>query len=174
MLYEGAVLELTGSVPRDGREQITPPPRADMLWPFRGLLLLFAINVASVLLHYADNVLRLELYPDLPTTRPWDIVLFGTVMLAAGLLGIVMYASEKKRAYSFYLLHIYNAMNLVVLGHYLPSRLPGPFLGVDPSVHLTILFEASSTLVLCAYVLLLHHRFCRRRNAVPHAAGTRQ
>ena len=95
MLHEGAVLELAGSVSRDRGEQITPPPRADMLWPFRALLLLFAINVASVLLHYADNVLRLELYPDLPTTRPWDIVLFGTVMLAAGLLGIVMYASEE-------------------------------------------------------------------------------
>jgi hypothetical protein len=136
-----------------------------MSWPYRALLVLFAINVASVLLHYADNVFRLELYPDLPTTRPLEIVLFGTVMLAAGLLGILMYVSEKMRAYSLYLLHIYNAMNLVVLGHYLPSRMPGPFLGVDPSVHLTILFEASSALVLCAYALLLHYRSFRNRSA---------
>lgn len=145
-----------------------------MLWPQRGLLFLFAINVASVLLHYADNMMRLGLYPDLPTTRPLDIVSFGTVMLAVGLLGILMYVSEKLRAYSFYLLYLYSAMNLLVLGHYLPSRLHGSFFGVDPGVHFTILFEASSALVLCAYVLLLHYRFLRKRGAVPRGAGTLQ
>ena len=142
------------------------------MWPYRGLLFLFAINAASMLLHYADNVMRLGLYPDLPTTRPLDIVLFGTVMLATGLVGVLMYVSGKLRAYSFYLLYIYCAMNLVVLGHYLPSRLRGSFFGVDSSVHFTILFEVFSALVLYAYTLVLHYRFLRKRGAVPRVAGT--
>jgi hypothetical protein len=139
-----------------------------MLRPHRGLLFLFGINVASILLHYADNVIRLKLYPDLPTTTPLDITLFGAVMLAVGLIGILMYVSEKLRAYSFYLLYIYIAMNLVVLGHYLPSRLRGSFFAVDPSVHFTILFEALSAVMLTAYVPLLHYRFLRKRNAAQH------
>jgi hypothetical protein len=121
----------------------------------RLLSLLFMANVVATLLHYGDNILNLHEYPDLPTAQASSIVLFFIVMIPFGVVGYWLYVVRGHKL-SYYLLYIYCLLNLVVLGHYLPSRLRGGFWDYDFKIHFLIWLEALTALALLAYVVKLH------------------
>jgi hypothetical protein len=127
----------------------------------RTLSILFLVNAVASVLHYTYNVLRLSVYPDLPTTTPGDIISFGLIMAPLGLLGCWLFLRQK-HPWSFWTLYVYCLMNMVVFGHYLPSRSHGMLMSIPLSVHATILFEGLSALVLMLYVMRLHLRFHRK------------
>jgi hypothetical protein len=121
----------------------------------RLLSILFISNVVATLLHYGDNILNLHEYPDLPTARASSIVLFFIVMIPFGVVGYWLYVISRHKL-SYYLLYVYCLLNLVVLGHYLPSRLRAGFWGYDLKIHFLIWLEALTALALLAYVVKLH------------------
>src|SRR5574341_1223713 len=113
----------------------------------KSLSLLFMANVVATLLHYVDNILNLREYPDLPTTEASSIALFFIVMIPFGVTGYWLYVKYRHQL-SYYLLYTYCLLNLVVLGHYLPSRLRGDFLDYSLKVHFFICLEAITALAL--------------------------
>jgi hypothetical protein len=121
----------------------------------RLLSVLFISNVVATLLHYGDNILNLHEYPDLPTAQASSIVLFFMVMIPFGVVGYWLYVISRHKL-SYYLLYVYCLLNLVVLGHYLPSRLRAGFWGYDLKIHFLIWLEALTALALLAYVVRLH------------------
>jgi hypothetical protein len=119
------------------------------------LTLLFMANVMAAVLHYADNILNLREYPDLPTTQASSIVLSFIVMIPFGVFGYWLYVTRRHKM-SYYFLYIYCLLNLAVLGHYLPSRMCGGFWDYDLKIHLLIWLEALTASALLAYVVKLH------------------
>jgi hypothetical protein len=76
-------------------------------------------------------------------------------MIPFGVVGYWLYVAHRHKL-SYYLLYIYCLLNLVVLGHYLPSRLRGGFWDYDLKIHFLIWLEAFTALALLAYVVKLH------------------
>jgi len=118
---------------------------------------LLALSFFATTLHYVDNVLHLKEYPDLPATRPEDIILFWIFMMPFGIIGYRLYTTTKHRI-SYYLVYIYCFLNMVVLGHYLPSRMSAMTSPMTLKIHFFILFEAATALILMIHVGLLHRR----------------
>lgn len=121
---------------------------------FRWLVLLFCLSLAAAVLHYVDNIWHLQEYPDLPTVTAYSILRFFVIMISFGLIGMWLYV-KNKLPYAFYSLYVYCAMNLVVLGHYLPSRIHTHGGVFAPRVHVLIWLEVLTTVVLLLYVLCL-------------------
>lgn len=111
----------------------------------------FWVSVAASLLHFTDNVLRLDSYPDLPITKASSIVTFGIVMFGMGFLGYWIYLNKLHKS-GIVFLYTYALMSLIVLGHYLPSRLTKGFWGYGLEIHLFIWLEALTSLVLIYYL----------------------
>ena len=128
----------------------------------RWLVTLFTINAVATLLHYVDNILRLEVYPDLPTTTRFDIVAFWSGMTPFGLYGLVLYRRGRTAA-GCYLLYIYCVLNAAVLGHYARQ----PFSTIAHTIHFFILLEALTAVMLLAYVAVLHRRARRASGRSP-------
>lgn len=76
-------------------------------------------------------------------------------MLGVGVAGYLLYwrAHYLLAVYAFY---AYAVMNLVVLGHYTPSRIQGALSAVVSRVHVLIALEVLVTLVLASYVCAIH------------------
>lgn len=119
------------------------------------LSMLFATNILATLFHYVDNILHLHEYPDLPTTQASSIVLFFLVMMPFGLAGYWLYVKNRHKL-SYYAFYIYCLLNMVVLGHYTPSRLRGDFWDYSFKVHALIWIEVITAMALLAYVIKLH------------------
>lgn len=115
------------------------------------LLILFALNAVSILFHYVDNILRLKVYPDLPTTTVADIEMFWVVMIPFGIAGCLLYL-RGKRDLAFYAFYLYCLLNLAVLGHYLRA----PFSTISFEIHAFIIFETVTAVALAAYVARMH------------------
>jgi hypothetical protein len=131
----------------------------------KNLLRYFLANLAATFIHFADNIIRLHSYPDLPTTQASDIALFWLVMTPFGLAGYWLYRKGERRL-SFYSFYLYCIMNLIALGHYLPSRLRGGFMNYGFEIHLFIWLEAATALVLLWQVVGL-----ARKEKAPQSAG---
>jgi hypothetical protein len=138
------------------------------------LLALFLINFWATLLHFLDNIVDLHAYPDLPTTRAYDIALYWLVMTPFGIAGYVIYQRYAHRA-AYYLFYIYCVMNLVVVGHYTQTRLQGSVFDYEFKVHLFIWLEVVTALALLIYVVRLHWadhaRASHRRGASEKSNG---
>jgi hypothetical protein len=127
------------------------------------------VNVVATLLHYVDNIIHLHEYPDLPTTQASDIALFFFVMMPLGVTGYWLYVKYRHKL-SYYMLYAYCLLNMVVLGHYTPSRLRDGFWGYSLKIHAFIWLEAITAIVLLAYVVKLH-RFWARSISTRLAVG---
>ncbi|MET4702046.1 CDP-diglyceride synthetase [Constrictibacter sp. MBR-5] len=127
----------------------------------RALTVLFGVNLVATLIHYADNVARLNAYPDLPTTAPWHILSFLAIMLLFGIAGFWLFLKNHPML-AAYFTYIYCALNFVVLGHYTASRLNGPVSEYGMAIHLAIFAEVLTALALLLYVGRLHWRLRRR------------
>lgn len=111
----------------------------------------FWVSIGAALLHFGDNIARLDLYPDLPMTKASSIAFYGIVMFAVGFLGYWLFL-VRAQSIGKWLLFKFILMNFVVLGHYLPSRLTRGFWGYGLEVHLFIWLEVLASLVLLYYL----------------------
>jgi len=115
----------------------------------RTLFWLVVANITASIIHYTDNLLFLEAYPEPDWIEPHLIDGFWFFMTPFAILG---YRAMRKEAVGMgcLLLCAYGLMSLLVLGHYLYA----PFLDIPPKIHLFIFLEAAMALLLLSYVLL--------------------
>src|ERR1700721_2467868 len=67
---------------------------------------------------YAPNTVRFLCYPEPPWLSPPRVVAFWFIMTPFGIAAYWLYRRGRERA-AFATSHVYAAMNLLVLGHYL-------------------------------------------------------
>jgi hypothetical protein len=118
------------------------------------ILLLIGMNVAASVAHYADNIVRFLSYPEPPWLSPARVDAFWFVMTPFGVAAYVLYRRGRERA-AFATSHVYAAMNLLVLGHYLvapPWRLP-------LLINLLIAAEAAAAVLLVLYTARLQRQW---------------
>ena len=133
--------------------------------PTSRLRLLIVINVAATILHYVDNVLFFEDYPEPPWLRPHMIDAFWFVMTPFALTGYLLV----KRGFLHLgsaALYAYAGMSLLSLGHYLYA----PIGSIGFRINAFIWLEAGLAAILIAYVAQFQIR--RTGQPLPAAMST--
>lgn len=116
----------------------------------RALLAFLAANLATSILHYVDNVIDFEHYPEPTWLAPHLVDLAWFAMTPFGIAGYFL-ARQRRWAPAFACLYLYSAMNLLVLGHYLIA----PPWEISFKINLFIIAEAATALVLGAFTAWL-------------------
>ncbi len=124
-------------------DRINPPVR----WQ-RGLKLLLFATVAGSILHYADNLLFFERYPEPSWINRSMIDAFWFLMTPLAWIGYRLIRRGSRHAGTLVLLG-YVACNLLALGHYRYA----PMCSVAPRVNTFILLEAALARVLAAFLI---------------------
>jgi hypothetical protein len=133
----------------------------------RTILTLVAANVVTSILHYVDNVVYFQHYPEPTWLNPHLVDAAWFVMIPFGIAGCVLYLQGRlKPAYVF--LQIFALMNLLVLGHYLIA----PPWRVSFRINLFILLEAVSALLVGLAAAWLQFRGAQSRLFSPDIHGT--
>lgn len=115
----------------------------------RGLEWLLLATVAGSVLHYADNLLFFEQYPEPPWIDRSMIDAFWFLMTPLAWIGHHLVRRGSHRAGTLVLLG-YVACNLLTLGHYRYA----PMCGIAPRIHAFILLEAAPACALAAWLLV--------------------
>ena len=113
-------------------------------------LLLLAI-VASSVLHYADNLLFFEQYPEPPWINRHHIDAFWLFMTPLAWIGYHRIRSGSLRAGTATLL-TFAACNLLTLGHYCYA----PLNEISLRIHFFIMLEAALAVVLTAFLFVTY------------------
>jgi hypothetical protein len=119
----------------------------------RFLFWLLLANVFASVLHYGDNLLYFEEYPEPGWINRRIIDTFWFVMTPLAVIG---YRALKQGLLHFgcIALYLYAAAGLLVLGHYRYA----PLCSVVPRIHSFILLEATLAAVLAASVCVYQMR----------------
>lgn len=128
--------------------------RCAMIAPTRGrqaLQWLLLATVASSILHYADNLIFFEHYPEPPWINRRLIDAFWWVMTPLAWIGYRLARRGAHRAGTATLL-VYAACNLLTLGHYLYA----PIHEISLRIHAFILIEAALAVMLIAFLLITY------------------
>jgi hypothetical protein len=119
----------------------------------RGLKWLLFATVAGSILHYADNLLFFEQYPEPPWISRSMIDAFWFVMTPLAWIGYQLIQRGSGHTGTLVLL-AFVACNLLVLGHYGYA----PMCGIAPRIHAFILLEAVLASVLAMYLIVPYFR----------------
>jgi hypothetical protein len=114
------------------------------------LFWLLAVNVATSIVHFVDNVASWSLYPEPAWNSAGATDRFWFIMTPFALAGYALYRLGWFWR-STLILQAYALMGLLVLGHYFYA----PFCSLAPRIHLTVLPEAGAALALLATVAVL-------------------
>lgn len=106
-------------------------------------------TVAGSILHYADNLLFFEQYPEPAWIDRSIIDAFWILMTPLAWIGYRLIQHGSHHAGTFVLL-IYAVCNLLTLGHYLYA----PMHEISMRIHVLILFEAVLAGLLVAFLFL--------------------
>ena len=122
------------------------------LFQYRNLVYLVIANIVASILHYVDNVVHFEHYPEPDWLNAHLVDLFWFFMTPFALLGLWF---AKKCYYKSALcsLIVYALMGLLVLGHYNYA----PFFDISFKIHLFIWIEAILAGILLIYTPLYFH-----------------
>lgn len=113
------------------------------IFSYRQVKRWFIITIVTSILHYVDNVLFFEHYPE-PTWLNAKLVdMFWFVMTPVAGLAIWLFKRQKNHS-ALIATFMYVAMNLLVLGHYNYQ----PFHHISFKIHLFIWLEAVSAVIL--------------------------
>lgn len=115
-------------------------------------LLLLAI-VASSVLHYADNLLFFEQYPEPPWINRHHIDAFWWFMTPLAYIGYFLIRRRSLRTGTATLL-IYAVCNLLTLGHYLYA----PLQDISLRIHTFIMLEATLAVVLVVFLIVNYYK----------------
>jgi hypothetical protein len=119
------------------------------LFTFRSLAWLVALNIATTILHYVDNIAFFRHYPEPSWLAPGMVDAFWFLMTPVALAGLWL-AYRGRRILSSIVLLAYAGMSLLVLGHYRFA----PFHSIGWRIHALIWLEAVAALVLVAWLLV--------------------
>ena len=123
----------------------TQPPQLSML-----RLLLLAMVTSSVL-HYVDNLLFFEQYPEPPWINRHHIDAFWWIMTPLAWIGYHLIRRGALRGGSATLL-TYAACNLLTLGHYRYASLSD----ISLRIHIFIILEAALAVVLTVFLFIIY------------------
>lgn len=112
------------------------------------LLWLLLATVAASVLHYADNLLFFEQYPEPPWINRTLIDVFWLLMTPLAWIGYRLIRRGAQLAGTAVLL-AYAACNLLSLGHYLYA----PMHDISLRIHAFIVLEAALAVVLIAFLI---------------------
>lgn len=116
------------------------------IFSYRNLMILFVITIITSILHYVDNVLFFEHYPE-PTWLNAKLVdMFWFVMTPVAGLAMWWFKQQKNQR-ALLATFVYVAMNILVLGHYRYQ----PFHHISLKIHLFIWLEAIAAFALALY-----------------------
>lgn len=110
---------------------------------------LLIATVVSSIVHYADNLLFFEQYPEPPWAGRGLIDAFWLLMTPLAWIGYRLFESDRRRAGTAVVLG-YAVCNLLTLGHYRYA----PMCTIGLRINTFILFEAAAALALAAFVLM--------------------
>lgn len=108
-----------------------------------------ALNIATTLLHYVDNIVFFHEYPEPPWLKPGMVDAFWFFMTPVALAGLWLMRRGRRGIGSIVLL-AYAGMSLLVLGHYRFA----PFRAIGWRIHAFIWFEAAAAIALVARLLV--------------------
>jgi hypothetical protein len=115
----------------------------------RGLEWILLATVLGSILHYADNLLFFEQYPEPPWINRSMIDAFWFLMTPLAWLGYRLVKTGPRNA-GVLVLMAYVACNLLTLGHYRYA----PMCSVAPHINAFIWLEAGLACLLGAYVII--------------------
>ncbi|ABW29573.1 hypothetical protein [Acaryochloris marina] len=115
--------------------------------PTRGLLALLVVCIVTSILHYADNVLFFDQYPEPTWFNPSLVDFLWFVMTPIGIAGYICWKQER-RSLALGLLYLYVAMGQLTLGHYVYA----PIWDLTWKMNSLILLESLTALIFGAYV----------------------
>ncbi|HVR97376.1 MAG TPA: hypothetical protein VMW27_12225 [Thermoanaerobaculia bacterium] len=124
------------------------------MFTFKTLAWLVALNIATTVLHYVDNIVFFHEYPEPPWLTPGIVDVFWFFMTPVALTGLWLVRRDRRSMGSIVLL-AYAGMSLLVLGHYRFA----PFHTISWRIHAFIWLEAAAAIALVAWLLSAY--FCR-------------
>jgi hypothetical protein len=116
----------------------------------RILLILLAANIVTSILHYVDNIVFFQHYPEPTWLSPHLVDLAWFVMTPFGVAGYWLFRRGPRSA-AFACLYLYATMGLLVLGHYLIA----PPWEVSLKINLFIMAEAIAASLLGVFTAWL-------------------
>ena len=114
---------------------------------FKVLFIIIVINILVTMVHYIDNIIYLDEYPDPEWMTGHIIDAFWFVMTPFSIIGYIL-LKKRKTTIGAICLYIYSIMSLLVLSHYLIA----PIWEISLKINSFILLEALSAVFLISYV----------------------
>ena len=114
----------------------------------RGLLVLLVVTGVASILHYVDNVIFFDAYPEPAWLTPQVVEVFWFVMTPFGVIGYWLFR-RGSRWRGLSVLLAYGLMNLLTLGHYSYA----PLSEISFRINLFILLEAGAAGALIVAVV---------------------
>lgn len=119
----------------------------------RWLLALLVICVVTSILHYVDNIVFFDQYPEPTWFNPSLVDLLWFVMTPIGIAGYLLW-QRGRRSLALGLLYLYVVMGQLTLGHYFYA----PIWDLTWKMNGLILLESITALIFGAYLLWLQIR----------------
>lgn len=137
----------------------------------RAVTALFRVLFAGIVLtvvHYADNYLYFDEYPQPASLRRWQVYTGWIVLTAVGVLGYRLYRSGYTGA-AYVALVVYSYTGTSSLGHYLY----GSWSEFSAKQHVFILVDGATGLTVLAFVVWSLFFRSRTRGSTGPQTGTR-
>lgn len=117
------------------------------------LLAMLVVCIVTSILHYVDNVLFFDQYPEPTWFNPSLVDILWFVMTPIGITGYICW-QQGHRTLAFGLLYLYVAMGQLTLGHYFYA----PIWNLTWKMNGLILLESLTALILGTYLVWLQVR----------------
>ncbi|HEV2754944.1 MAG TPA: hypothetical protein VG318_04120 [Actinomycetota bacterium] len=140
-----------------------PDPRAT-----RALFRVLLAGIVLTVVHYADNYLYFDEYPQPASLRRWQVYTGWIVLTAVGVLGYRLYRSGYT-APAYICLVVYSYTGTSSLGHYLY----GSWSEFSVKQHVFILVDGLTGLAVLVFVVWSIFLRPRRRGSTDLRTGTR-
>ena len=116
----------------------------------RGLLLMLIVCIVTSILHYVDNVIFFDQYPEPTWFNPSLVDMLWFVMTPIGIAGYMLW-QRGNLSVAFGLLYLYSAMGQLTLGHYFYA----PIWELSWKMNGLILLESFTALIFGIYLVWL-------------------
>lgn len=132
----------------------------------RTLWRVLAAGIVLTTIHYTDNYLYFDEYPQPASLRRWQVYTAWLLLTAVGVAGCRLYAAGRELP-AYVCLVVYSYTGLSSLGHYLYGAL-GEF---TPKQHVFILIDGLSGSAVVAFVVWSAVSLRRAREGSTPAVG---
>ena len=130
----------------------------------RALRRVLLASVVLTTIHYTDNYLYFDEYPQPASLRPWQVYTAWILLVAVGAAGYALYRRGQTAA-AYVCLVVYSYTGLSSLGHYLYGSLDE----FSAKQHAFILVDGFTGAAVIAFVVW--SALTRRRDSTPAVGG---